>query len=173
MPTWVAPDGKDGGIDVLAGAGVLGMDNPKLCVQVKLMQKPADVKTARELTAVANDVKADSIRLRTPPTGKRGRLRLEGDRLYNRADFATTAKSMIRSGRPPPVSGGASSSRRCTRGAHRPHARADEGVAPPGSGDMTLHRELIAFLASRHAAGWTCCSPPSPIRHLSVQSMAS
>ena len=35
MTTFVSPPGKDGGVDVMAGSGPLGMDSPKICVQVK------------------------------------------------------------------------------------------------------------------------------------------
>lgn len=36
----VAPEGADGGIDILAGSGPLGMDEPRLVVQVKSEQSP-------------------------------------------------------------------------------------------------------------------------------------
>ena len=35
----IAPEGADGGIDILAGSGPLGMDEPRLVVQVKSEQK--------------------------------------------------------------------------------------------------------------------------------------
>ena len=41
---WVtkrSPPGPDGGVDVLAGRGSLGLDGPRLCVQVKSQQGPA------------------------------------------------------------------------------------------------------------------------------------
>ena len=36
----VAPEGADGGVDILAGSGPLGMDEPRLVVQVKSEQSP-------------------------------------------------------------------------------------------------------------------------------------
>ena len=33
--TEVSPPGPDGGVDILAGSGALGFDQPRLCVQVK------------------------------------------------------------------------------------------------------------------------------------------
>ena len=38
--TKVSPPGPDGGVDILAGRGSLGLDGPRLCVQVKSQQKP-------------------------------------------------------------------------------------------------------------------------------------
>ena len=49
---WVtkrSPPGPDGGVDVLAGRGSLGLDGPRLCVQVKSQQGPADVTVYRTL----------------------------------------------------------------------------------------------------------------------------
>ena len=43
---WVtkpSPPGADGGVDILAGRGSLGLDEPRLCVQVKSQNSPADV----------------------------------------------------------------------------------------------------------------------------------
>ena len=37
---WRAPEGADGGIDLLAGSGPLGLDAPQLVVQVKSEQSP-------------------------------------------------------------------------------------------------------------------------------------
>ena len=45
----VAPAGPDGGIDILAGSGELGFDSPRIAVQVKSGDDPADVKVVREL----------------------------------------------------------------------------------------------------------------------------
>ena len=47
--TQVAPPGPDGGIDVFAGRGPLGLDSPRLIVQVKSSPSPVDVKVVREL----------------------------------------------------------------------------------------------------------------------------
>ena len=47
--TDVSPPGPDGGVDILAGRGALGLDAPKLCVQVKSQRSPANVTTYRTL----------------------------------------------------------------------------------------------------------------------------
>jgi len=57
--TFRSPPGADGGLDILAGAGPLGMDPPRLCVQVKSGDSPVDVKVIRELQGVRGKVKAD------------------------------------------------------------------------------------------------------------------
>lgn len=44
--------GKDGGVDILAGVGALGFDEPRLCVQVKSSASPVDVRILRELQGV-------------------------------------------------------------------------------------------------------------------------
>ena len=41
--------GADGGVDILAGRGSLGLDEPRLCVQVKSQNSPADVTIYRTL----------------------------------------------------------------------------------------------------------------------------
>lgn len=49
---WVtkpSPPGPDGGVDILAGRGSLGLDEPRLCVQVKSQNSPADVTVFRTL----------------------------------------------------------------------------------------------------------------------------
>ena len=50
--TEISPPGPDGGIDIFAGRGPLGLDSPRLIVQVKSSQSPADVKIVRELQGV-------------------------------------------------------------------------------------------------------------------------
>jgi restriction system protein len=40
--TYVSPEGTDGGVDILAGAGPLGFGAPRLCVEVKSGDSPAD-----------------------------------------------------------------------------------------------------------------------------------
>ena len=50
--TEVAPPGPDGGIDIFAGRGPLGLDSPKLIVQVKSSPEPVDAKVVRELHGV-------------------------------------------------------------------------------------------------------------------------
>ena len=49
---WVtkfSPPGADGGVDILAGRGSLGLEAPRLCVQVKSQPSPADVTIYRTL----------------------------------------------------------------------------------------------------------------------------
>lgn len=48
----VSPEGPDGGIDIIAGKGLLGFDPPRLAVQVKSGDDPIDVKIMRELQGV-------------------------------------------------------------------------------------------------------------------------
>jgi restriction system protein len=48
----IADPGADGGIDVFAGRGPLGLDSPRLIVQVKSSPTPVDVKVVRELHGV-------------------------------------------------------------------------------------------------------------------------
>jgi restriction system protein len=55
----VSQPGPDGGADILAGRGPLGIDSPTLCVQVKATQESADVKIFRELVGTMNSFKAD------------------------------------------------------------------------------------------------------------------
>ena len=47
--TKVSPPGPDSGVDILAGSGSLGLDSPRLCVQVKSQSDPADVTVYRTL----------------------------------------------------------------------------------------------------------------------------
>jgi restriction system protein len=55
----VVPEGPDGGIDIYAGRGPLGLDSPRLVVQVKSSAKPEDVRTVRELQGVLANRGAD------------------------------------------------------------------------------------------------------------------
>jgi restriction system protein len=50
--THVMPPGPDGGVDILAGSGLLGFDQPRLCVQVKSGNSKADQTTYNELRGV-------------------------------------------------------------------------------------------------------------------------
>lgn len=52
--------GPDGGVDILASAGALGFDEPRICVQVKSSTSPVDVRILRELQGVMSKVKAGS-----------------------------------------------------------------------------------------------------------------
>ncbi len=47
--TTTSSPGPDGGVDILAGRGSLGLDEPRLCVQVKSQNSPADVTVYRTL----------------------------------------------------------------------------------------------------------------------------
>lgn len=44
-----SPEGPDGGVDILAGRGTLGLDEPSLCVQVKSSSESSDVNVFRAL----------------------------------------------------------------------------------------------------------------------------
>jgi restriction system protein len=50
--------GKDGGVDILAGLGQLGFNQPSICVQVKSSPSPVDVRILRELKGVMQNVSA-------------------------------------------------------------------------------------------------------------------
>ena len=52
--TKVSPPGPDGGVDILAGRGPLGLDEPRLCVQVKSQDSPVDVAVYRDLRGTMN-----------------------------------------------------------------------------------------------------------------------
>src|SRR5690606_35104705 len=47
--------GPDGGVDILAGSGPLGLDNPQLAVQVKSSSNQIDVSVLRELQGVMHN----------------------------------------------------------------------------------------------------------------------
>lgn len=55
----VSPPGADGGIDILSGSGPMGFDRPRLAVQVKSSDYPADVGVVRELQGVMPRFGAD------------------------------------------------------------------------------------------------------------------
>ena len=57
--TKVSPPGPDGGVDILAGRGSLGLDGPRLCVQVKSQKSPADVTVYRTLLGTMQTFKAE------------------------------------------------------------------------------------------------------------------
>ena len=57
--TKVSPPGPDGGVDILAGRGSLGLDGPRLCVQVKSQQNPADVTVYRTLQGTMQTFNAE------------------------------------------------------------------------------------------------------------------
>ena len=57
--TKISPPGADGGVDILAGRGPLGLDAPRLCVQVKSQNSPADVTVYRTLQGTMQTFKAE------------------------------------------------------------------------------------------------------------------
>ena len=57
--TKVSPPGPDGGVDILGGRGSLGLDSPRLCVQVKSQQNPADVTVYRTLQGTMQTFNAE------------------------------------------------------------------------------------------------------------------
>lgn len=59
----VVDPGPDGGIDVYAGRGPLGLDSPRLIVQVKSSPAPVDAKVVRELHGVLATHGADQALL--------------------------------------------------------------------------------------------------------------
>jgi len=54
-----ANPGPDGGVDILAAAGPLGFEHPRICVQIKSSDSPINVKVLRELQGVMPKFKAD------------------------------------------------------------------------------------------------------------------
>jgi restriction system protein len=57
--TIVSSEGADGGIDIVAGAGAMGFDSPRLGVQVKSSDTPADIKVLHELQGALRNFGAD------------------------------------------------------------------------------------------------------------------
>jgi len=57
--TKLSPPGPDGGIDIFAGRGPFGLDAPRLCVQVKSQNSPADVTIYRTLQGAMQSYKAE------------------------------------------------------------------------------------------------------------------
>ena len=55
----LSPPGVDGGVDILAGRGPLGLDPPRLVVQVKSQDSKLDVRVLRELSGVMSRFQAD------------------------------------------------------------------------------------------------------------------
>ncbi len=55
----VSPPGADGGVDVLAGAGPLGFDSPRLAVQVKSGSDPTDITVLHQLQGAMGNVGAE------------------------------------------------------------------------------------------------------------------
>lgn len=59
----VSSPGSDGGIDIFAGGGPLGPDNPRLIVQVKSSATPVESRVVRELHGVLSTHGADQALL--------------------------------------------------------------------------------------------------------------
>ena len=57
--THVSPPGPDGGVDIVAGAIPLGFGQPRIVVQVKSGDGPADVTVLRSLKGTMTDFRAD------------------------------------------------------------------------------------------------------------------
>lgn len=57
--TNLCPEGADGGVDILAGRGVMGFDQPRLCVQVKSGDNPLGREILDQLQGVMQKFKAD------------------------------------------------------------------------------------------------------------------
>ncbi|MGD9676010.1 MAG: restriction endonuclease, partial [Candidatus Bipolaricaulia bacterium] len=54
----VSPPGPDRGVDILAGRGPLGLDQPVLCVQVKATEEPTGVTVFRALQGTMSSFRA-------------------------------------------------------------------------------------------------------------------
>ncbi len=61
--TTLSPPGADGGVDIFAGRGSLGLDSPRLCVQVKSQGTPVDVSVFRSLLGSMNAFRAEQALL--------------------------------------------------------------------------------------------------------------
>jgi restriction system protein len=92
MVTWRSPEGADGGIDVLAGAGPLGMDHPRIAVQVKSSDSAIGAGVVRELQGVIARLQADQGLLvawggLTQPADREVRQQFFQVRVWNAADI--------------------------------------------------------------------------------------
>lgn len=90
--TKLSPPGPDGGVDILAGRGALGLEGPKLCVQVKSSSSPADVNILRALQGTMQNFKADQGLLVswggfTKPVEGEARLSFFSVRLWDASDL--------------------------------------------------------------------------------------
>jgi restriction system protein len=56
--TYRSPEGADGGVDILAGAGPLGFSEPRLCVEVKSEDTPIDRPTVDKLIGAVDKFRA-------------------------------------------------------------------------------------------------------------------
>ena len=55
----VSPPGPDGGVDIVAGSGTMGFDQPRICVQVKSGLQTTKVNVLRELEGIIKNFGAD------------------------------------------------------------------------------------------------------------------
>lgn len=55
----VSPPGPDGGIDIMCGRGLLGLESPTLVVEVKSQDSPVNVQVIRSLNSALTDHSAD------------------------------------------------------------------------------------------------------------------
>ncbi len=56
--TVVSPPGKDGGVDILAGKGLLGLEEPRICIQVKATSTPSGIDVVNSLLGVVASYRA-------------------------------------------------------------------------------------------------------------------
>jgi len=57
--TFRSGPGPDRGVDILASAGALGFDRPRICIQVKSQDAPVDAPTLNQLIGTMQNVQAD------------------------------------------------------------------------------------------------------------------
>ena len=86
--TKASEPGPDGGVDILAGAGPMGFDQPRLCVQVKSSDSAADVNVLRSLQGTIGNFGAEQGLLVswggfTAPTLKEARRSFFAVRLWD------------------------------------------------------------------------------------------
>jgi len=77
----ISPEGADGGVDIIAGKGILGFESPRLAVQVKSSDSPVDVGVLRELQGVMSTFGAD-LGLIVAWGGYRGTVEREAARQF-------------------------------------------------------------------------------------------
>lgn len=77
----ISPEGADGGVDIIAGKGALGLEPPHLAVQVKSSDNPIDVSVLRELKGVMSTFDAD-LGLIVAWGGYRGTVEKEANRQF-------------------------------------------------------------------------------------------
>jgi restriction system protein len=77
----ISPEGADGGVDIIAGKGALGLEHPHLAVQVKSSISPVDVSVLRELKGVMSSFDAD-LGLLVAWGGYRGTVEKEANRQF-------------------------------------------------------------------------------------------